>query len=400
MAKNNNKKVEINKKVVDDNNIIVINDNNFKDDKMYVLNAEENKEYGRLYIEYVAHVIHEDKVETNKNSINWQEQYVRDNLESAKNMPLKVNFDWDGMPSGHGWFDVDVDGEVVSDGAVIVGMNTNAEIKEFEINGSERLGLVCNGYVDSIMYKNLVMWIKNRYYENKTIDTSVEIAPKRGNDSIIYEQFEDSCKIPAEYTYIGSAILGVEPADNYAILTEVSSALKKQKEEELKKVKLEEAIKKIEVMESEAIKVTEDHKAELDAKDVEHKETLEVKEAEYVKTLEEKEAELTKITEEKETIEAELNEFKTAKLVSDFETETSFVSEDIMQSKETEINEFKATPTEDGKKALINSINAAIVAEVKKGNTVVINSVETNKNPLEEEKPKGKEDKSLLDSVE
>ena len=204
----------------------------------------------RMTFEYVAHVIHGDKTDSNKNGLNWQEEYVKNQINSAIGMPIKYAPDFDGVPTDHGYFGEDGDGNIISYYSEIAGNITAARIDT--IPGSDKKGLICTAYVDTIVHSDLAQWIKGRFLDGKPINTSVEICGKKDeNDNQLAIKYESKIskfpKIPMEFDYIGSAILNVEPADDYAKFIIINQ---KGEEEEIT-MNLKEAIDKIAELSSE-----------------------------------------------------------------------------------------------------------------------------------------------------
>lgn len=217
----------------------------------------------RMTFEYVAHVIHEDKTDSNKNGLNWQEKYVKNQIDSAVGMPIKYSPDFDGVPTDHGYFEEDIDGNIISYYSEIAGHVTEAKVDI--IPGSDKRGLICTAYVDSIVHSDLANWLRSRFRDGKAINTSVEICGKKDeNDNQLVIEYEStinkSPKIPKEFDYIGSAILGVEPADDYATFILINQ---KGEEEEIK-LNLKEAIDKITELSAD-LKTATDKVIELEA---------------------------------------------------------------------------------------------------------------------------------------
>ena len=241
----------------DHNNIAI---NSVTSGKLISVNEVSN----RMTFTYVAHVIHEDKTDSNKNGLNWQEKYVLDNFKGVVGMPIKYASDWDGEPTDHGYFMDDGDGGIVSLYAEIAGAVLDARVDT--IPGTTRKGLICDAYVDTIVHSPLAKWIKLRYLEGKPIDTSIEICGKKDEfgvmRNIVYEEgINSSPKIPKEFDYIGSAILGVEPADDYATIIVVNNKGEEekmtQKEAEDKIVELNKTITDLEKTNEDLVTVNE-----------------------------------------------------------------------------------------------------------------------------------------------
>ena len=84
------------------------NDNMIKTNSIVMINEQMNKRNkisGRVYFDYVVLTIHKNTDEFQDNHICWLEEYVKNNLESAQNMPIVAQFvDCEkSEPLGHGF---------------------------------------------------------------------------------------------------------------------------------------------------------------------------------------------------------------------------------------------------------------------------------------------------------
>lgn len=319
-----------------------------------------NEVSNRMTFTYVAHVIHEDKTDSNKNGLNWQEQYVLDNFDSVVGMPIKYSADWDGEPTDHGYFTDDGDGGIISYYTEIAGTVLSARVDT--IPGSNRKGLICNAYVDTIVHSSLAKWIKLRYLEGKPIDTSIEICGKKDEfgvmRNIVYEAgVNSSPKIPKEFDYIGSAILGVEPADDYATIIVVNN---KGEEEKMTQKEAEDKIielnKQIKILEKNEDLVTANATIETITKE---KDDLEIKINEI-----EKEKVLLEEYKEKNEESIRVNEF-VSKIDEDF-------SKEVVESFKEQLDQYKTNSKEF-------NTNELIVNMYKKELELKINEVDKEK---------------------
>lgn len=187
---------------------------------------------GRRYIKWVIHEIHSSPDTYNKNGISWNEQYTLNNLDSAKGMPICVEFmDWEKEePFGHGMSGVR-DGEPIFEYSVVVGVTENAYIDDIEVNGQKIRALIGEGYIFEQRYPNFVNWLKSKLFDGDFPDTSVEICTKKdsGNEVIIYDGgWKEKGRVPMIYDYSGDAILGIEPSDDNAVLLELNNKFHKE----------------------------------------------------------------------------------------------------------------------------------------------------------------------------
>ncbi|MEK4432995.1 hypothetical protein MHB54_27970 [Paenibacillus sp. FSL M7-0802] len=199
---------------------------------------QKNEVTGRTFIRWVVHEIHENNQFFNDNGISWIEQYVLNNIDSAKGMPICVQFlDWDkSEPFGHGMTSIENDEPKFQDSAV-VGTTENAYIDTVEVNGRTIRALVAEGYIYEQRYPNFVTWLKSKMYDNDFPKTSVEICTKKnsGNSKIIYESgWKEKGRVPMIYDYTGDAILGIKPSDESAVLLELNHLNNKNNKEEEK----------------------------------------------------------------------------------------------------------------------------------------------------------------------
>lgn len=213
--------------------------------KNRIFELSENKKItGRRYIKWIIHEIYNDPNKWNKNGISWKEQYVLNNIDSLKGMPICVEFlDCDkSEPMGHGLSNTK-DNKVLFEYSTTVGTTEGAYIDDIEVDGETIRALIGEGYIYEQRYPNFVDWIKTKLYDKEFPDTLVEICNKANgdNETIIYENNQGGeGRIPMIYDYTGVAIIGIEPSDDKAILIEMNSY--NNKEEEKMSKELEEKV--------------------------------------------------------------------------------------------------------------------------------------------------------------
>lgn len=379
------------------------NDNMIKTNSIVMINEQMNKRNkisGRVYFDYVVLTIHKNTDEFQDNHICWLEEYVKNNLESAQNMPIVAQFvDCEkSEPLGHG-FPGEKNGKPVIYDSEQVGSVVSAEIKDVDVNGTTIRALVATAYINEVRYPSLAQWLKAQIFDGKAIDTSVEIFAKESNSHIIADYISrddldfEIC-VPKEFDFGGSAILTVEPADSNAIVLEILNSRKIENEKEETKVNMEELKKELETAKATITDLTSQLNAANEAKDKAEKEKedkekeLEKKKAECEECKSECEAckseceackseceekkaeceackakinsleeEVSTLTEYKEGIEKE-------NLISELDEKISQFSDELKTEVKDEIEDFKAEPTAEKSEAIINSLNALFVKSV------------------------------------
>jgi len=125
-------------------------------------------------------------------------------------------------PFGHGLSDVK-DGIPLFEYSVVVGTTERGYVDTVEVNGEQKKVLIAEGYLFNQRYPKFVQWLKSEMYDSKQPDTSVEISAKEGHDYIAYEDgWKETGRAPKIFDFSGSAILGIEPADDSAVLLELN----------------------------------------------------------------------------------------------------------------------------------------------------------------------------------
>lgn len=340
-------------------------------------NKPRKKVTGRLYFDYVVLTVHKDETEYQLNYICWLEQHVRANIESAKDMPLVAQFidENKSEPYGHGYLTTK-NGELVILDSEQVGAVVDAEIREIELGGDQGKikALVATGYINEIRYPELSKWLKAKMFDKDAVSTSVEIVPKKGNETIVYKTANNSqgeeIDIPVEFDFAGSAILNIKPADSNAIVLEINSAKKEQKQkedEQMDKELLEKEIRDLKesiTSKDARINELETEKENLETEKTELSEQVSTLTSEK-ETLENEKGELSTKVESLETENAELSEFKEAKekeeVVENFKEEAAIFSDELKEEFKAEIEDFEKEPTAEKADAIINSLNSKYV---------------------------------------
>jgi predicted nucleic acid-binding Zn-ribbon protein len=349
--------------------------------KSSILELNQNKKIsGRTYVKWVVLEIHNDITQYNKNGITWKEQYVQNNLDSLKGMPLCVEFfsDWEkDEPYGHGMTDIK-DGVPLFENSVVVGVTENGYIDSIDVNGENRRVLIAEGYIYNQRYPKFVQWLKSKMFDGDFPETSVEICAKEGNDLIIYEDgWKETGRVPKVFDFSGDAILGIEPADDSAVFLELNN---KVKEDDKMKETVVELNNKIDEQRTEINTLNDEVKAK-DSAITELNGKLEVKQTEINSTIEElkevnaklggKEKEVEELNSKKVELETELNELRQfkqkiedQKLVGELNQKLVTYSEEEKSVAKEKIETFNKEPKAELMKEIISEINSAIAQKI------------------------------------
>lgn len=202
--------------------------------------SKRSNKGGRVAIRIALLKIHDNPTDKNKNGIHWNEEYVKNAMDSAKMIPICAEFidDDKSVPFGHGLTETVVNDEGIKEPLFLdsetVGSIESVSIEEFEKDGSTIKLLCGNGYLYSQRYPNFVKWVRTNYALG-VVDTSIEIVGKEENDNkIVYEEEKptDEFRTPMEFEFSGTAILSLSPADDDAIVLEVAQKQDIKKEEQ------------------------------------------------------------------------------------------------------------------------------------------------------------------------
>ncbi|MHA6191187.1 hypothetical protein ACX3X4_13780 [Bacillus subtilis] len=347
----------------------------------------QRKVSGRTFVKWVVLEIHENNAQYNKNGITWIEKHVNANLNSIKDMPLCVEFiDCENSePFGHGMTEIK-DGTPLFENSTVVGVTTNGYIDTIEVNGQQKRVLIGEGFIYNQRYPKFVQWLKSKMFDGEFPETSVEISAVEGSSSIEYDGgYKEKGRIPMRFDFTGDAILGIDPADDAAVLLELNNNHKEEqsmaktqdealvelnnklnienKALETKVAELNEALKKKDEELNAAVKAAKDEKAKV----------------------EEKEKEIKKAKEEKEKADAELNSLKEFKQNAENEKLKSELNQDLNKYTEKEksvakekIELFSKSPSLELKAQILSEINSSIaqsfIAQRQKNQSTETNS--------------------------
>lgn len=344
---------------------------------------------GRVPIKIALLKIHDVTEETNKNGLHWKEEYVLNAIDSVKMMPICASFcdETKETPLDHG-----LTGEMVDENGVheplfenseTVGCFENATIENVTINGNEIRALTANGYLFNQRYPAFVKWVRENYISNG-VDTSIEIMGLPSNDNkIIYEEENptEEYRTPKEFVFSASCVLAVQPADDDAVVLEVSQKQELKEENKLMEFNMDdfksvikstilECNTKDESFTSEINELTEQLKEKETCIEEKDKEicALTASVEQVQKALDDLKAEHETYWVEREVLEKELGKLRAEKRISELNEAIKNFTEDEKKFAESEINSFNENPMDSE----IDTIVSKIYAEI--GKTTKANS--------------------------
>lgn len=206
--------------------------------KVLELSSKSSKG-GRRKIKMVLLTIHNNG-ETNLNGISWKEEYVLNNLDSIKGIPICASFiDEDKeTPFDHGYTETveigDGKSEPLFNNSECCGVIEEAKIEDLEIDGETKRVLVGYGVLFYQRYKKFCDYIKTNILTSD-VKSSIEIVGKDGKGIVYEDGYNESLRYPQIFDFSATAILGgVKEADENCYVLEI--AQKKENKEENKQM--------------------------------------------------------------------------------------------------------------------------------------------------------------------
>lgn len=314
----------------------------------------------------------------NKNGITWLKEFCERSLPSLVNKSITAEFLNSEKTElhSHGQTGL-VDGLPVFEDAEVIGHFTGGSIEEIEDEyGNVRTFAIGEGLIDEFRYRNLCEKLDADLAQGNMPKGSVEIYKKEENDSIIYQYgYKPEGRIPMEFNYSGYALLGVEPADDTAVMLELNEKGETEMNEAEVKALISASVNEV----LEAQKLMEEARNEANAKAEEAEksaseaaeklEAADVRIAELVADIEEIKAEVKEKEAEIEKLKADLAEASQKIEDNDCankkremaEALEKFSDEEKAYAK-AELEAFEADPMN----AEINSVLTAIYAGIGK----------------------------------
>lgn len=326
---------------------------------------------GRKNIRMVLLTIHEEG-EMNRNGITWVEQYVLDNLDSIKGIPICATFldeDKEDLYD-HGYTETveseDGKSEPLFLNSESVGVIEDAKIEVIEIDGETKKVLVGYGYIFCQRYPNLCEKL-----ESSKVKSSIEImGTDENNRKIIYDGgYKEKGRKPMVFDFTGTCLLGVLEADENCYVLEVAENKNKEEKLNMDENKIIEVIQKA-ITETNAVKAdTETTIAELnsqiEAKDAEIKEANEAKEV-AENNASEKDSKIAELEAENAKLKEELAACKKREACEAFDAMLVNYTDDEKKCVESEINAYKENPLDGNADEIISKICRNIVENQKK----------------------------------
>lgn len=339
--------------------------------------SSKNKVSGRTYVKFIIHEIHDSSDTYNKNGISWSEQYTQQNINSAKSMPICVEFlDYErSEPFGHGMTEIK-DSKPIYELSTMVGVFEDAYIESVTVNDRTFKALVGEGYINEQRYPKFVQWLKAQKFDSKTVDSSVEITRKEEHDAIVYDGgWKEFGRVPQIYDYTGHAILGIDPADDSAVLLELNNHSTKKKEDnkmEHEKVilelnsKLEDKINEInslstKVQEKDSTIAEQNSQIESSKQEIS---ALQSGKAESDSLVVELNSKLTGLEEEVNSLRQFKQESDNKEIVAELNSALAVFTDKEKQAVKDKVEAFSSNPSKEGIVSIVSEINSNIVASI------------------------------------
>lgn len=354
--------------------------------------SSKSSKGGRRKIRMVLLTLHK-KDEKNLNGISWNEEYVLNNLDSIKGIPICASFvdsELKDIPLDHGYTETveigDGKSEPLFNNSECCGVIEDAKIEDLEINGEIKRVLVGYGYLFYQRYKNFCDYLKENILLSD-VKSSIEIVGKNGG-SIIYDGgYNKELRYPQVFDFSATAILGrvVKEADENCYVLEVAQKQEKLKEEkknmEFDKKEFEEVLKSTLAEINSEKKSHDDEVSELNNKITELNSQIEAKDADIAvrdtqiaelnAKVEQMEKDMKKKDDEKEDLEKEVTKAKASEKLSeveaalkDFSDEEKEVAKEDIKKLKDEINACKKKSELNNVTSEINSIKSKICMDI------------------------------------
>ena len=360
---------------------------------------------GRVPIKIALLKIHDNPNETNANGIHWVKEYVQQNINTVKMMPICAEFaseDKD-VPLGHGLTGVIVDENGISEPQFLnsdtVGVMESGSIETIkDVNGNDVEALVGQGYLFNQRYPALVKWVRENYISGR-VDTSIEITGKiENNNKIIYleETPTELLRTPVEFSFTGTAILSIPPADPSAIVLEVAQKKENIKEEQKMEFDMNEIRTAIQTTMSEICSKNDEYESKIaelnsviadkDAIIAERDNTIvEINASieQVKKALADLEMERESYWAERDALQKELGELKAKARLGELNSAIEKFSDEEKKYAEIEINSFNEDPMKGDIDAIVNRIYAGIGEASKKAESEKIAEINSMNNKVE-----------------
>ena len=324
----------------------------------------------------------------NKNGITFLEEYAKKQLDSIKDMSVRVSFidDERTIISDHGETGI-INDMPVFENATTVGHFVKGWIDDVEINGETKRCVLGEGYLDEMCYPAFVASLESDLNNNVSVDGSIEIYKTKDNEGIVYKNgWLEKGRIPVEYVHSGWDMV-MFPADSSSTLIELNNNKEEKTKMEFNMSEIKETIQSV-------ISECNDKSADYETKISELNSQIETKDAELAskestiselnasvedlrKTLKQMEEDRDTYWAERTILEQELAKAKVAEKLAElddslaeFNAEEKDVAKDDIKKLKENINACKKTEELNEVTSEINSIKSkicmAIVEKQKK----------------------------------
>lgn len=334
---------------------------------------------GRRKIRMVLLTLHK-KDEKNLNGISWNEEYVLNNLDSIKGIPICASFldtELKDVPLDHGYTETveigDGKSEPLFNNSECCGVIEDAKIEDLEINGEMKRVLVGYGYLFYQRYKNFCDYIKENILLSD-VKSSIEIVGKNGGNIIYDGGYNEEIRYPQVFDFSATAILGVKEADENCYILEVAQKQEKLKEEkknmEFNKKEFEEVLKSTLAEINSEKKTHDDEVSELNDKISELNSQIETKDNKISElnasveqlqaTLKQMESDRDTYWAEREILEREIAKAKVAEKLAELDNTLSEFNAEEKEVAKEDIEELKKNINACQKKEELNNVTSEI----------------------------------------
>lgn len=312
----------------------------------------------------------------NKNGITFLEEYAKKQLDSIKDMSVRVSFidDERTIISDHGETGI-INDMPVFENATTVGHFVNGWIDDVEINGETKRCVLGEGYLDEMCYPAFVASLESDLNNNVSVDGSIEIYKTKDNDGIVYKNgWLEKGRIPVEYVHSGWDMV-MFPADSSSTLIELNNNKEEKEKMEINMNEIKETIQSV-------ISECNDKSADYETKISELNSQIEAKDAELATkefTISELNASVEDLRKTLKQMEEDRDTYWTERSILEQELAKAKVAEKLAELDDS-LAEFNAEEKEVAKddiEKLKENINACQKKEELNEVTSEINSIKS-----------------------
>ena len=312
----------------------------------------------------------------NKNGITFLEEYAKKQLDSIKDMSVRVSFidDERTIISDHGETGI-INDMPVFENATTVGHFVNGWIDDVEINGETKRCVLGEGYLDEMCYPAFVASLESDLNNNVSVDGSIEIYKTKDNDGIVYKNgWLEKGRIPVEYVHSGWDMV-MFPADSSSTLIELNNNKEEKEKMEINMNEIKETIQSV-------ISECNDKSADYETKISELNSQIEAKDAELAtkeSTISELNASVEDLRKTLKQMEEDRDTYWTERSILEQELAKAKVAEKLAELDDS-LAEFNAEEKEVAKddiEKLKENINACQKKEELNEFTSEINSIKS-----------------------